>query len=71
MEDLKSAGLRFKGQGCGGEFMEFTDKQGRLRIKIHPPDHYSHINCSSQVRFLRAYVGKIQHVTAAHAKGPL
>jgi hypothetical protein len=48
VKELQSSGLKFKGQERGGEFMEFTDKQGRLRIKIHPPDpktpyHHIHI----------------------------
>ena len=45
VNDLKSVGLKIKGQGRGGEFMEFLDKQGRVRVKIHPPARstpYSH-----------------------------
>jgi hypothetical protein len=36
--DLQAAGLTLKGQSPNGDFMEFVDAQGRVRVKIHPPD---------------------------------
>ena len=39
--------MKIKGQGRGGEFMEFIDKSGQTRIKVHPPDpttSYDHIH---------------------------
>ena len=36
--DLQSVGLKIKGQGRGGEFMEFVDKKAQVRVKLHPPD---------------------------------
>lgn len=45
---LESVGLKVKGRSADGHFMEFVDKQGRIRAKIHPPDkvtkdHHIHI----------------------------
>ena len=39
--------LKLKGQGKDGRFMEFEDKLGRVRVKIHPPDKstsYHHVH---------------------------
>jgi RHS repeat-associated protein len=38
IKGLESVGLRITGSGQGGKFMEFSDKAGRVRAKIHPPD---------------------------------
>ncbi len=37
--DLKSIGLRIKGQSPDSRFIEFVDNNEILRVKIHPPDN--------------------------------
>ncbi len=38
ISDLESIGLKIKGQSPDGRFMEFVDKYGNVRAKIHPSD---------------------------------
>lgn len=45
--DLQSAGLKLKGSSPDGRFMEFVDKAGNVRAKLHPPDavtQYPHLH---------------------------
>ncbi len=45
--ELQKAGLTLKGQSPNGQFMEFVDASGRVRVKIHPPDKvttYDHVH---------------------------
>ncbi|WP_276528074.1 RHS repeat domain-containing protein, partial [Pectobacterium aquaticum] len=47
IEDLKSSGLKVKGQSPDGRFVEFVDKSGNVRAKIHPADKvtkYEHLH---------------------------
>ena len=47
IQDLESVGFKFKGSAEDGRFMDFIDKQGNLRVKLHPPDRitqYDHIH---------------------------
>ncbi len=36
--DLKSIGLKAKGGRVDRPFLEFINRRGRLRAKLHPPD---------------------------------
>ena len=36
--DMESIGLKLKGKSPDGSFMEFVDRHGNVRAKIHPPD---------------------------------
>lgn len=38
IKDLESVNLKFKGSAENGRFMSFVDKQGNVRIKLHPTD---------------------------------
>jgi hypothetical protein len=38
ISDIKSLGLKAKGQSPDGRFIEFVDSQGKVRVKIHPAD---------------------------------
>lgn len=45
--DLRSIGLKLRGQSPDGRFMNFVDKAGNVRAKIHPPDlvtKYPHLH---------------------------
>jgi RHS repeat-associated protein len=47
MEDMESVGLKLKGMSPDGKFMEFEDRHGNVRAKIHPPDKntaYDHLH---------------------------
>ncbi|WP_318358113.1 PAAR-like domain-containing protein [Enterobacter sp.] len=47
INDLKTIGLKIKGQSPDGRFIEFVDKNGVIRAKIHPADKvtkYDHIH---------------------------
>ncbi|MBA3958488.1 MAG: RHS repeat-associated core domain-containing protein [Parachlamydiaceae bacterium] len=47
ISDIKSIGLQPRGKSPDGKFMDFTDKQGKLRVKIHPSDKvtkYDHLH---------------------------
>ncbi|CAG9001020.1 MAG: hypothetical protein CENE_03028 [Candidatus Celerinatantimonas neptuna] len=47
VKDLQSMGLKVKGQSPDGRFMEFVDKEGNVRVKIHPSDKvtkYNHLH---------------------------
>src|SRR5690606_6923068 len=47
IKDLESVGLKFKGSAEDGRWMDFIDKQGNIRVKIHPPDKvttYEHMH---------------------------
>jgi hypothetical protein len=48
INDMESIGLKLKGKGSpDGKFMEFVDRNGNLRAKIHPPDKittYDHLH---------------------------
>ena len=37
-EKIQKAGLKMSGKSSDGRFMEFKDKRGTTRAKIHPPD---------------------------------
>ena len=46
--DLEKIGLKLNGASPDGRFMNYVDKGGRIRVKIHPPDkrtnfHHIHI----------------------------
>ena len=44
---LQTLGLQIKGQSPDGRFVEFVDKSGNVRAKLHPPDKvtpYSHLH---------------------------
>ena len=46
-QDLQAAGLKLKGQSPDGRFMEFVDRFGNVRAKIHPADKvtpYAHLH---------------------------
>ena len=54
VSDMESIGLTIKGQSPDFRFMEFVDKRGIVRAKIHPPDkvtsyHHLHIYDRKQV----------------------
>jgi hypothetical protein len=45
--DIESIGLKLKGKSSDGRFMEFVDRRGNVRVKIHPPDKrtkYDHMH---------------------------
>ena len=47
IKKMKSSGFSIKGKSPDGKFLEFIDKEGRLRAKIHPPDKitkYNHLH---------------------------
>ena len=44
IEYLQSLGYKIKGKSPGGRFIEFVDKKGRIRAKIHPPDKITNFN---------------------------
>ena len=47
VSDMERVGLTLKGLSPDGRFMEFVDKQGNVRAKIHPPDKvtpYNHLH---------------------------
>jgi hypothetical protein len=47
VKDFNSVGLLPKGRSPDGRFMEFSDKSGNIRVKIHPADkvtRYEHIH---------------------------
>ena len=47
VRDLNKIGLEIKGKSPDGRFMEFKDKTGKVRLKIHPSDKitkYNHIH---------------------------
>ena len=47
VSDMEKIGLTIKGQSPDGRFVEFTDKKGNVRAKIHPPDkvtRYHHLH---------------------------
>lgn len=47
ISDIQSAGLELKGKSPDGRFMEFTDRFGNVRVKIHPSDkatRYDHVH---------------------------
>ena len=46
-KDLQAAGLKLKGSSPDGRFMEFVDRFGNVRAKIHPADKvtkYPHLH---------------------------
>lgn len=47
VSDLESIGLKLKGKSPCEKFMEYQDKIGNIRVKIHPPDKitpYNHLH---------------------------
>ncbi len=47
ISDLESIGLRLKGKSPNSKFLDFQDRFGNIRIKIHPPDRttpYNHLH---------------------------
>ncbi len=52
--DLESIGLKVKGNRVDRPFLEFVDRRGRLRAKLHPPDkspkgtRYPHLHIYDQ-----------------------
>ena len=47
VSDLESIGLKLKGKSPDERFLDFQDKFGNVRVKIHPPDavtNYDHLH---------------------------
>lgn len=44
VSDLESIGLKIKGKSPDGRFLEFQDKLGNVRVKIHPPDQITNFD---------------------------
>jgi hypothetical protein len=53
IQDLESIGLKFNGSAKDGRFMSFIDKQGNVRINLHPADRvtqYDHMHMYTKQR---------------------
>lgn len=50
---MESVGVKLKGKSSDSNFMEFVDKHGNVRAKIHPPDKvttYDHLHIYDRSR---------------------
>jgi len=44
IDDLQSIGLKIRGASPDGRFIEFVNKHGQVRVKLHASDKVTHYN---------------------------